>query len=67
MAEVSTRLAAMGTTILDAQQHSDPDTGHFFMRYEVAHDEGLVSLRTMVSDCLVGWLVWPKAWGSPSG
>ena len=39
VAEVSSQLAAMGTTILDAQQHSDPDTGQFFMRYEVAHDE----------------------------
>lgn len=38
VARVSSKLAELGATILDAHQHSDADTGHFFMRYEVARD-----------------------------
>lgn len=38
VAKVSSKLADLGATILDAQQHSDADSGHFFMRYEVAQD-----------------------------
>jgi formyltetrahydrofolate deformylase len=40
VSRVSTRLAELGATILDAHQHSDADSGHFFMRYEVAPDAG---------------------------
>lgn len=43
VARVSSKLAEMGATILDAQQHSDADSGHFFMRYEVASDAGALS------------------------
>ena len=38
VAEASATLSSLGATILDAQQHLDPDSGHFFMRYEVARD-----------------------------
>ena len=38
VARVSSRIAELGGTILGAHQHSDADTGHFFMRYEVARD-----------------------------
>ena len=38
VAKVSSKLAELGATILDAHQHSDADSGHFFMRYEVAQD-----------------------------
>lgn len=38
VARVSTKLAELGATILDAHQHSDAETGHFFMRYVVAPD-----------------------------
>ena len=38
VAEVSAKLSSLGATILDAQQHLDPDSGHFFMRYEIARD-----------------------------
>lgn len=38
VAEASATLSSFGATILDAQQHLDPDSGHFFMRYEIARD-----------------------------
>jgi len=38
VAKVSSRLSNLGATILEAQQHSDEATGHFFMRYEVVAD-----------------------------
>ena len=40
VAKVSAQLAQLGATILEAHQHSDAHTGHFFMRYEVAPDQG---------------------------
>ena len=40
VAKVSAQLAELGVTILEAHQHSDAHTGHFFMRYEVAPDQG---------------------------
>ena len=39
VAKVSACLAELGATILEAQQHSDEVSGHFFMRYEVTQDE----------------------------
>ena len=39
VAKVSGKLAELGATILEAHQHSDASSGHFFMRYEVAKDE----------------------------
>ncbi len=44
VSRVSTRLAELGATILDAHQHSDGDSGHFFMRYEIAPDAGFEDL-----------------------
>jgi len=38
VAKVSTSLSNLGATILEAHQHSDVASGHFFMRYEVARD-----------------------------
>ena len=40
VARVSGTLSRIGATILDAQQHLDPDTEHFFMRYVVEPDPG---------------------------
>ena len=39
VAKVSACLAELGATILEAQQHSDEVSGHFFMRYEVTQDD----------------------------
>ena len=44
VAKVSACLSDLGATILEAHQHSDVATGHFFMRYEVEQDAGASSL-----------------------
>ncbi|MDA9755589.1 formyltetrahydrofolate deformylase [Flavobacteriales bacterium] len=44
VAKVSASLSNLGATILEAHQHSDVASGHFFMRYEVEQDAGATSM-----------------------
>ena len=54
VAKVSACLAELGATILEAQQHSDEVSGHFFMRYEVTQDEAPSQASR--------WAEAPRAW-----
>ncbi len=50
VAAVSTRLAAEGGNILDAQQFDDVETGHFFMRVVFEAEQGAASLNDALAD-----------------
>lgn len=50
VAAVTTRLAAEGANILDAQQFDDVETGHFFMRVVFEADQEASALRQALSD-----------------